>query len=127
MAPGATIIIACHDLMFRSKVEATLRHMGLASRALGAGSDPGAAMAPERPAAVIVDLGLPGARWREVVAAARAADPPIPVLAFGSHVDRASQQAARAAGCALVVANSRLARELPALVERLLAPWPPPG
>jgi hypothetical protein len=32
-----------------------------------------------------------------------------------------AQRAARAAGCAIVVANSRLARELPALVERLLA------
>ena len=127
MAPGAAILIACRDLLFRSKVETTLRHMGMAPHALGAAADPGAALAQQRPAAVIVDLGLPGARWREVVAAARAADPPIPVLAFGSHVDRASQQAARAAGCALVVANSRLARELPALVERLLAPWPPPG
>ena len=122
MAPGAAILIACRDLLFRSKVETTLRHLGLVPRTLGAAGDPGVAMLQERPAAAIVDLGLPEERWRAVVAAARAADPPIPVLAFGSHVDRPSQQAARAAGCDLVVANSRLARELPALVERLLAP-----
>ena len=125
MAPGAAILIACRDLLFRSKVETTLRHMGMMPRVLGAATDPGAAMAQERPAAAIVDLGLPEERWRAVVAAARAADPPIAVLAFGSHVDRPSQQAARAAGCDLVVANSRLARELPALVERLLAPSAP--
>jgi DNA-binding NarL/FixJ family response regulator len=125
MAPGAAILIACRDLLFRSKVETTLRHMGMVPRTLGAAGDPGVAMAQERPAAAIVDLGLPEERWRAVVAAACAADPPVPVLAFGSHVDRPSQQAARAAGCDLVVANSRLARELPALVERLLAPSAP--
>jgi len=43
MAPGAAIIIACRDLLFRSKVETTLRHMGMVPRTLGAAGDLGAA------------------------------------------------------------------------------------
>ncbi len=110
--------------MFRSKAEATLRHMGLEPRALRAADAAPAAFADADVAAAIVDLGLGEPAWRLIVASARAARPPRPVLAFGAHVDREAQRAARAAGCTLVVANSRLARELPALVERLLAASP---
>lgn len=120
METGARIVVACHDLMWRGKVESTLRHMGLASRALGRSEDATSIFAAARPAAIIVDLGMGSEAWRRVVTAARALDPPVPLLAFGPHVDRAAQTAARAAGCDVVVANSRLARELPALVERLL-------
>lgn len=44
----------------------------------------------------------------------------IPVLGYYSHVDVATRQTAEAAGVDLVVPRSRMARELPALVERLL-------
>lgn len=120
MSPGAVIMVACHDLMFRSKVETTLGHMGHVALTLRAVDDPAAVVAANHPVAAIVDLGLGEERWRRIVAVARASEPPLPVLAFGSHVDREMQAAAREAGCDLVVANSRLARELPALVDRLL-------
>jgi hypothetical protein len=44
----------------------------------------------------------------------------MPVLGYYSHVDVETRQAAEAAGLDLVVPRSRMARELPALVERLL-------
>lgn len=44
----------------------------------------------------------------------------IPVLGYYSHVDVATKEAAEAAGVDLVVPRSRMARELPALAERLL-------
>lgn len=44
----------------------------------------------------------------------------MPVLGYYSHVDVDTQQTAKAAGVDLVVPRSRMARELPALVERLL-------
>jgi hypothetical protein len=44
----------------------------------------------------------------------------IPVLGYYSHVDAETRQAADAAGIDLAVPRSRLARELPQLVERLL-------
>jgi acetylornithine deacetylase/succinyl-diaminopimelate desuccinylase-like protein len=44
----------------------------------------------------------------------------MPVLGYYSHVDVAIREAAEAAGVDLVVPRSRMARELPALAERLL-------
>jgi hypothetical protein len=44
-----------------------------------------------------------------------------PVLGFYSHVETGVRDEARAAGIALVVPRSRIAREAPVLVEQLLA------
>jgi hypothetical protein len=44
----------------------------------------------------------------------------MPVLGYYSHVDVATREAAEAAGVDLAVPRSRMARELPELVERLL-------
>ena len=44
----------------------------------------------------------------------------VPVLGYYSHVDVATRETAEAAGVDLVVPRSRMARELPALVEGLL-------
>lgn len=44
----------------------------------------------------------------------------IPVLGYYSHVDVETKEAAEAAGIDLVVPRSRMARELPDLVESLL-------
>jgi hypothetical protein len=44
----------------------------------------------------------------------------MPVLGYYSHVDRATKEAAEAAGVDLAVPRSRMARELPGLVEGLL-------
>jgi hypothetical protein len=45
----------------------------------------------------------------------------MPVLGYYSHVDVETKEAAEAAGVDLVVPRSRMARELPALAERLLS------
>jgi hypothetical protein len=45
----------------------------------------------------------------------------IPVLGFYSHVDVETKEAAEAAGLDLAVPRSRMARELPALVDKLLS------
>lgn len=45
----------------------------------------------------------------------------VPVLGFHQHTDPESRQRAEAAGVAIVVPRSRLMREMPELVERLLA------
>ncbi len=112
-------MVACRDLMFRSTIETTLRHMRLQPLILRPSDDPAAVLAAGHPLLIIVDLSLATERWRAIVAAAHAAPSPVPVLAFGPHVDHDTHAAARAAGCSLVVANSRLARALPELVERL--------
>jgi hypothetical protein len=45
----------------------------------------------------------------------------VPVLGYYSHVDVDTREVAEAAGVDLVVPRSRMARELPALVDQLLA------
>jgi len=45
----------------------------------------------------------------------------VPVLGYYSHVDVETRKLAEAAGLDLVVPRSRMARELPALADRLLA------
>jgi hypothetical protein len=45
----------------------------------------------------------------------------VPVLGYYSHVNAETKQAADAAGVDLAVPRSRMARELPALVDKLLA------
>ena len=49
------------------------------------------------------------------------ADLGVPVIAFYQHTDTAMKERGDAAGLALVIPRSRMARELPALVDRTLA------
>jgi hypothetical protein len=44
----------------------------------------------------------------------------VPVIAFGSHVDLETQAEARKAGATRVIANSKLAMDLPGAVERAI-------
>jgi hypothetical protein len=104
----ARIVAVAADLLLGSKVDATLRAAGhevtLAS-ALGE--------APVEEAELIVadlDLG-------DLEALAGTG---VPVIGYYSHVDAETRRAGEAAGIDLVVPRSRLARELPNLVDRLL-------
>jgi hypothetical protein len=63
--------------------------------------------------AIVCDLDAVDAR---AVAAAG-----VPALGFYSHVDVETRRTAEAAGIDLVVPRSRMARELPELVEGLLS------
>lgn len=101
----ATIQVLVSDLMLSSRVTETLGSLG---HELIAGPEPD-------PAAelIVADLDAVDA---EAVAAAGP-----PTLGFYSHVDVETRRRGEAAGFDLVVPRSRLARELPALVDRLLA------
>ncbi len=104
----ARVLSIATDLMLGSKVQETLKAAGhevVASASLEETTWDGidlivADLDAENPEA-LVGLGMP-------------------VLGYYSHVDVATKEAAEAAGVDLVVPRSRMARELPALVERLL-------
>lgn len=104
----ARVLSISNDLMLGSKVQETLTAAGhdvVASASLEETSWDGidlivADLDAENPEA-LVGLGMP-------------------VLGYYSHVDVATKEAAEAAGVDLAVPRSRMARELPALVERLL-------
>ncbi len=104
----ARVLSISGDLMLASRVDATLTAAGhhvILARSLEEATPDGAEL-------VVADLEGqdPGA-----LAALDA-----PVLGYYSHVDAETRAAAEAAGVDLVVPRSRLARELPALAERLL-------
>ena len=105
----ARVVAIASDLLLGSKVEAMLS---------AAGHD--VTLSPALNEAPLEDAEL-------IVADLDAENPEalvglgIPVLGYYSHVDVDTKQAAEAAGVDLVVPRSRMARELPALAERLLS------
>jgi hypothetical protein len=104
----ARVLSIANDLMLGSKVDATLS---------AAGHEVTTSASIEESTWDGVDL---------IVADLDAENPEalvglgIPVLGYYSHVDVDTKEAAEAAGLDLVVPRSRMARELPALAERLL-------
>src|SRR5512142_571802 len=110
----AVIFAYVPDLMFGTRIEATAKHLGYTIHMLEPAQDIGAAMAAQDPALVIVALDAPG--WEDVVRAGKQTG--ARVLAFGSHKNIDLLLAAKAAGCDEVLARSRMAAELPALLEK---------
>lgn len=104
----ARLQILSDDLLFGSNLQAQLLAAGY-EVGLGLGVEPGCA-------AVVADLTVDA---RSRIAALAGVE--VPVLAFYSHVEADVRDLARAAGIAIVVPRSRMAREAPALVEQLLA------
>jgi hypothetical protein len=104
----AHVVVLVPDLMLASRVEATLAGEGHEVM-LGSGSDPDSLAEADL---IVADVG-------EVDPGPVAGVGP-PVLGVYRHTDPATRDQAEAAGIELVVPRSRLARELPELVDRLL-------
>lgn len=103
----AQIVAISADLLLGSRVEAMLK---------AAGHE--VALAPSLPEQLEdVDLLVADLDAEDPQALAEAG---IPVLGYYSHVDVETKQAAEAAGIDLAVPRSRMARELPTLVNELL-------
>jgi hypothetical protein len=104
----ARVVALVSDLMLASRVEGSLTAAGheVTVKAVPDAETAGAD-------AIVADL--------EAVDAEAVAALAPPALGFYSHVDVDTKKAAEAAGFDLVVPRSRMARELPALVERLIA------
>jgi DNA-binding NtrC family response regulator len=112
-----TALLLDNDLFFVTKITTTLKHAGYAThtaRTLDAFSQ-GLA---DKPDIALVNTAARGVDWRAGIMAAREAG--VPVIAFGSHVDLETQAEAREAGATRVIANSKLATDLPGIVERAL-------
>ena len=115
---AARILLLDSDLFFVVKVRTTLQHAGYDVRTARTAADFTRRLAEDAPALALVNTAIAGEDWRGAIAAARAAN--IPVVAFGSHVDLETQRQARAAGATRVIANSKLAADLPGIVARTL-------
>ena len=106
-----------NDLFFVAKISATLTHSGYTTRAART-LDAFTQGLADKPDIALVNTAARGVDWRAGIVAARDAD--VPVIAFGSHVDLETQAKARKAGATRVIANSKLAADLPGIIERAL-------
>ena len=106
------------DLFFTVKVRDTLKHVGYETHSVRRLSDFARDLTDAAPVIALVNTAARGIDWQAGIAAAQAAG--VPVIAFGSHVDLETQEKARQAGATSVIANSKLATDLPGVVARTL-------
>jgi len=109
-----------HDLIFSTKVTSTARALGLEVAAVGDLERAAELCRDKRPGCVFIDLAVPDLDITAAVAQLRRAADAVPTVAYGSHVDKARLDAARAAGCDEVLPRSRFSAELPDLLRRYL-------
>ncbi len=75
----------------------------------------------EHPVLVVIEMGrVEDGDWLKAIRQARGLAPDTPILAFGSHVDVAAREAARAAGSDEVWARSRFVKAFPGFLAQLL-------
>lgn len=104
----ARVVVVAPDLLLGSRVEGMLGAAGHEATL-----SPSLQEAPwEGVELVVADL--------DAVSAEGLVGLGVPVLGYYSHVNAETRQAAEAAGVDLVVPRSRMVRELPQLVERLI-------
>ena len=118
MMPKPSVLAYVPDLMFAVRVRDVLEQSGYLPLMVDSLSQAETELFTEL-ALVIVDLRGSVEAMTSFVQAVKATDPMLPVLAFGSHVDVARQQAARDAGCDRVVANSKFSSDLPLLIQAM--------
>ena len=114
------IVAIVRDLFFAARIRDTLRSRGYVVAVVKREEDLAAAFAGSLVALAIIDLGFTAIDPPAVIARLKGdeATSAIPLLAFGSHLDHAGREAAKAAGADRVVPNSKLVADLPALIER---------
>jgi hypothetical protein len=116
-------VIACvEDLFFRSKIEATARHLNVPLRFV-AGKDLTSACGAAPTAAVLLELAGNGdtlAAVRELRKARVTAE--LPVIGFLSHVDKELARSAEAAGVSRIMPRSEFSETLPDLLMDLTSP-----
>ena len=103
----ARVVAVVSDLMLSSRVEESLRSAGHDVSAVQSLPDPVEAEA------LVCDL--------DTVDLDEIARAGVPTLGFYSHLNVETKEAAEAAGIDLAVPRSRMARELPQLLDKLLA------
>ena len=114
-------VLSTSDSIFSTKVTGTARALGLEISAVAADVQKAAELCRgEPPGCVFIDLGIPGLEITSVVSRLRSAAGTVPTVAFGSHVDKARLDQARAAGCDEVLPRSKFSGELPELLRRYL-------
>ena len=115
-------LVACvEDLFFRSKIDATARHLNVPVRFVDGRGLPGASR-EEGTAAALVELSASDCLDAVRKIRENEATRELPVIGFLSHVDRELAQKAESAGVTRVLPRSQFSETLPDLMMDLLAP-----
>jgi CheY-like chemotaxis protein len=112
------IHVLSDDLFFRSRIEATAEAAGVTVLVSRTTDELLARVEESGSVGVLVDLGMGADGPTAIRALKRGPDPP-PVLAWGSHVETDTLEAARAAGADRVLARGAFTRRLPDLLREL--------
>jgi hypothetical protein len=115
-----TIVACVEDLFFRSKIEATARHLNVPVKFVKPSE---LSRASAGAAAVLMELSSNGdavAAVEQLRAGKSRSD--VPVIGFLSHIDKEIARKAEAAGITRVMPRSQFSEGLPDLLMDLLAP-----
>jgi DNA-binding NarL/FixJ family response regulator len=124
-SPPVAGLLLCSDLMWISKVTGTAQALGLKVVAAANVTKLEELAGKLQPQCVILDLSAGNGNWADLVLRLRAAASSINrFVAYGSHVDVATLEAARAAGCDPVLPRSKMAEGLPVFLREWLFPTP---
>lgn len=111
-------LLLCDDLMFTSRITGTARANGLTLKPVRSQGDVESLATQQSPSCVIIDLANPGLKIADLIGKLRSGGKGPYLVAFGSHVDTATLNAARQAGCDLVLPRSKFVDELPTALPR---------
>lgn len=116
------VLVVDDNLLSCTRLLSQASAAGWQARATGFGPQVLTMARQGRPDAVIVNLSARGGEAALVIRAFKAEPDlaPIPLLGFCGHRDVQRREAALAAGCDHVVANSAVAGQLPELVRTLI-------
>jgi CheY-like chemotaxis protein len=107
-------LLLSDELLFTSRITGTARSLGLVVQPVRTSAQLEEKARQQPPSCVILDLANPTLKVAELLRTLRASGPQPPyVVAYGSHVDTATLQAARNAGCDLVLPRSKFVDDLP--------------
>lgn len=117
-----TIVACVEDLFFRSKIEATARHLNVPVRFTNL-TGLAQALRQGETAALLLELSANGETLEAVRKLRKEKETrDLPIVGFLSHVDRQLAQDAESAGVTRVMPRSQFSETLPDLVMDLLAP-----
>ena len=122
---GKTGLLLSQDLIFTTKIKGTAAELGYSMMVAGSETQAQSMIEAHRPKVVLIDLNAGALVGPDaLIAYQNIAGSNAWFVAFGSHVEVGALNAARAAGCHVVLPRSRFAAELPELMGRFFSQPP---
>ena len=112
------VLAYCPDLLFRTKMTDTGRHLGVKVEVASSLSELEERASATKPALILIDLGSNGVDYPHSIRRLRSALPDTTLIAYGSHVDKSLREQARTAGCSEVFVRSEFVKILPDLLRQ---------